>query len=51
MTKRRRPLLHLSLSPEAIQRLGEIAARRGETKSGTVERLVREAEMPREIRK
>jgi hypothetical protein len=47
MTTRRRPLIHLSLSPEALTRLAEIATRSGETRSGVVERLVREAEMPR----
>jgi len=46
MTVRKRPLVHLSLSPEAIARLAEIATRCGETRSGMVERLVREAEMP-----
>lgn len=40
-------MVHLSLSPEAIARLAEIATRCGETRSGVVERLVREAEMPR----
>jgi hypothetical protein len=45
--KRKRPLVHLSLSPEAIARLAEIATRSGETRSGTVDRLIREAEMPR----
>lgn len=44
---RRRPLLHLSLSPGAIERLKEIATRCGETRSGVVEKLIREAEMPR----
>ena len=43
---RRRPLLHLSLSPDAIARLTEMATRCGETRSGMVERLVRDAEMP-----
>lgn len=37
----------LSESPDAIARLAEIATRCGETRSGMVERLVREAEMPR----
>lgn len=45
--QRKRPLVHLSLSPEAIARLDEMATRCGETRSGMVERLVREAEMPR----
>jgi hypothetical protein len=44
---RKRPLVHLSLSPEAIARLTEIATRSGETRSGVVERLIRSAEMPR----
>jgi hypothetical protein len=47
MTVRRRPLVHLSLSPDAITRLAEIATRCGETRSGVVEKLIREAEMPR----
>ena len=47
MTVRKRPLIHLSLSPDAIARLAEIATRCGETRSGVVERLIREAEMPR----
>ncbi len=44
---RKRPLVHLSLSPDAIARLDEMATRCGETRSGMVERLVRDAEMPR----
>jgi len=44
---RKRPLVHMSLSPDAIARLDEMATRCGETRSGMVERLVREAEMPR----
>jgi hypothetical protein len=44
---RKRPLVHLSLSHDAIARLAEIATRCGETRSGVVERLVRDAEMPR----
>lgn len=44
---RKRPLVHLSLSPDAIARLAEIATRCGETRSGVVERLIRDAEMPR----
>ena len=47
MTVRKRPLVHLSLSPDAIARLAEIATRCGETRSGVVEKLIREAEMPR----
>ena len=44
---RKRPLVHLSLSPDAIARLSEIARRGGESRSGIVEKLIREAEMPR----
>ena len=44
---RNRPLVHLSLSPDAIARLQEIATRCGESRSAVVERLVRDAEMPR----
>jgi hypothetical protein len=44
---RKRPLVHLSLSPGAITRLSEIASRSGESRSGIVEKLIREAEMPR----
>jgi hypothetical protein len=47
MTVRKRPLVHLTLSPDAIARLAEMATRCGETRSGVVERLIREAEMPR----
>jgi hypothetical protein len=41
-TTRKRPLVHLSLSPDALSRLAEIATRCGETRSGVVERLIRE---------
>lgn len=44
---RKRPLIHASLSPDAIARLDEMATRCGETRSGMLERLIREAEMPR----
>ncbi len=47
MATRKRPLVHLSLSPDAIARLQEIATRCGESRSAVVERLVRDAEMPR----
>jgi len=43
--KRKRPLVHLSLSPEAIARLDEIATTRGTTRSGAVEQLVRNARL------
>jgi|HubBroStandDraft_2_1064218.scaffolds.fasta_scaffold00001_1 hypothetical protein len=44
---RKRPLVHLSMSTDAIARLKEMATRCGESSSAVVERLVREAEMPR----
>ena len=44
MTTRNRPLVHLSLSPDAIARLQEIATRCGESRSAVVERLVRDAD-------
>jgi predicted transcriptional regulator len=47
--KRRRRGVEITLSPEAISRLDEIARRLGTTRSAAVERLVRGAEMPREI--
>jgi hypothetical protein len=45
--KRARPLVHLSLSPEAIARLDAIASERGQTRSGAVEQLVRNARVAR----
>jgi hypothetical protein len=51
VTARKRPLLHLSLSPDAIARLAEIATRRGETRSAVVEKWIRDAEMPRPLPK
>lgn len=48
VTIRKRPIVQLTLSPEAIARLDEMSTRCGETRSGMVERLVREAEMPRQ---
>ncbi len=44
---RTRPAKLLTMSPEAWERLDAIAARAGQSRSATVERLVREAEMPR----
>ena len=41
---RKRPLVTLSLSPEAIAILDAIAERTGTTRSAVVERLAREAE-------
>jgi len=44
---RTKPVVQLTLSNEARERLDEMATRCGETRSGMVERLVRETEMPR----
>jgi hypothetical protein len=49
-SKRKRPLRTLSLSPDGWGRLDEIARRWGLSRSGAVERLVREATMPRDLR-
>ena len=40
---RGRPTVNISLSTEALARLDELAARRGQTRSGAVEQLVRNA--------
>jgi len=45
--RRHRPLVHLSLSREALARLDAIAAERGQTRSGAVEQLVRNARVAR----
>ena len=37
--------MHLSLSPEALARLETIATERGQTKSGAVEQLIRNARL------
>lgn len=42
-TKRKRPMVMLTLSPEAIAKLDELAAARGETRSGAVEGMIRRA--------
>jgi hypothetical protein len=42
---RGRPLVTLSLSTEALARLDALAAERGQTRSGAVEQLVRNARM------
>jgi predicted transcriptional regulator len=44
---RKRPTVHLTLSPDAISRLAEIASRRGESRSSVVEKWIRDEEMPR----
>jgi predicted DNA-binding protein len=40
---RKRPLVHFSLSPEAIRRLAILAEHAGETKSRMVEAMIRAA--------
>jgi predicted transcriptional regulator len=47
MTTRLRPVIQLTLSPDVLSRLAEIASRSGTSRSAVVEWLVREAEMPR----
>jgi hypothetical protein len=49
MIPRKRPPVTLTLSTEARDRLDEMATRCGETRSGMVEKLVRETEMPRPL--
>ncbi len=46
-THRNRPIIQITLSPEAIARLGEMTLRTGESRSAMIERLVHEAKMPR----
>ena len=41
--KRRRPMVVLTLSPEAIAKLDQIAAKRGQSRSGAVEAMVMRA--------
>ena len=43
--KRTRPMVTLTLSHEALARLDAIAAERGQTRSGAVEQLVRNARL------
>lgn len=43
--RRRRPMVTLTLSPEALARLDAIASERGQTRSGAVEQLVRRARL------
>lgn len=45
---RKRPIVQITLSPEARERLDELARRTGRTRSAMVEDLVRDAAMPRE---
>ena len=42
---RKRPMVTITLSPEALARLDAIAAERGQTRSGAVEQLVRNARL------
>ena len=41
--KRSRPMVTITMSPEALARLDDIAAERGQTRSAAVEALVRHA--------
>ena len=43
--KRTRPMVTITLSPEALARLDAIAAERGRSRSGAVEQLVRNARL------
>jgi hypothetical protein len=45
--KRRRPIVNVTISPEAIARLDEMAIRSGQSRSAAIERLIRQAPMPR----
>jgi hypothetical protein len=45
--KRTRPMVTLTLSPEALARLDALAGKRGMTRSGMVEHLVRISRDPR----
>lgn len=44
--KRRRPMVTITLSPDALARLDEIAKERGTSRSGAVEQLIRNARRP-----
>ncbi len=41
--QRKPPMVTLTLSPEALARLDEIAAERGQSRSGAIEALIRNA--------
>jgi hypothetical protein len=43
--RRRRPMVTLTLSPEALARLDAIASERGQSRSGAVEQLIRRARL------
>lgn len=42
---RKRPMVTITLSPEALARLDAIAKERGQSRSGAVEQLVRNARL------
>lgn len=43
--KRTRPMVTLTLSPEALSRLDAVRAERGQTRSGAVEQLIRNSRL------
>ena len=43
--QRRRPMVTITLSPEALARLDALAEARGQSRSGAVEQLVRNARL------
>jgi len=43
--RRKRPMVTLTLSPEALARLDALAEARGQSRSGAVEQLVRNARL------
>lgn len=43
--RRKRPMVTLTLSPEALARLDAIASERGQSRSGAVEQLIRRARL------
>lgn len=43
--RRKRPMVTLTLSPEALARLDAIAYERGQSRSGAVEQLIRRARL------
>jgi ribbon-helix-helix CopG family protein len=43
--RRKRPMVTLTLSPEAIARVDAIASERGQSRSGAVEQLIRRARL------
>jgi predicted transcriptional regulator len=43
--RRTRPMVTITLSPEALARLDAIAAERGQSRSGAVEQLIRHARL------